>query len=493
MLDSAPGRPARETGGSTNVNSTSPTTSFPSSSAYLRPSSSPTKSSNESHFLRGNSPKEHSASCAPLNRPFRAFSNGTPPRSFVNGNAHSPEVSHPERLSVTSLYSPRSDTGARYDWKVHPNKKPTIEPSLDRPISQPHEHSKSIFDKRRTKIETDILPHHQAKQEGDAIKDTSLRQANNGRVSSFEFQGRQAQLERQQRLEREKKMVNQGSPREDRPGVMNYPFLTQSSVFSEPPLGVPRSENKSVIDRLLDRSYQANANLLKASPSSEGPLRPRREERQRPVQRSPKSPPALSRHAFTDIMDEHPSLTSSQNATPGPVNSEGKYRMEGISQQVRTLDDGIQNHRSMLALINDNGKRTGRISPLPQAVQGAQGQKRGPSSDPSIKNEFSRMFAGIGSGVGSTGLNSGASTPLPPSPKQSSEIDQRLQFAGRSDLTDIGRSYDGSRLGNRGRRIKEDESKSLETLEDQTMTGSGGMRGIRKGRNSQPHHHHLNR
>ncbi|TPX13591.1 uncharacterized protein E0L32_006062 [Thyridium curvatum] len=49
--------------------------------------------------------------------------------------------------------------------------------------------------------------------------------------------------------------------------------------------------------------------------------------------------------------------------------------------------------------------RKGRISPLPQAVQGAQPQISGPAGEPGIKSEFGRMFAGIGSGV-SMGISS---------------------------------------------------------------------------------------
>jgi histone deacetylation protein Rxt3 len=55
------------------------------------------------------------------------------------------------------------------------------------------------------------------------------------------------------------------------------------------------------------------------------------------------------------------------------------------------------NRASMLAVQEIN--RKGRISPLPQAVQGAQPQISGPAGEPGIKSEFGRMFSGIGSGV----------------------------------------------------------------------------------------------
>ncbi|EPE03034.1 histone deacetylation protein rxt3 [Ophiostoma piceae UAMH 11346] len=64
-----------------------------------------------------------------------------------------------------------------------------------------------------------------------------------------------------------------------------------------------------------------------------------------------------------------------------------------------------------LLAIQDINRRNGRISPLPQAVQGAQSQIHRPSGEPSIKNEFGRMYAGIGNGVGmalSSSITAGA-------------------------------------------------------------------------------------
>lgn len=63
---------------------------------------------------------------------------------------------------------------------------------------------------------------------------------------------------------------------------------------------------------------------------------------------------------------------------------------------------GLQ--RNLLAVQDIN--RKGRMSPLPQAVQGAQPQQPGPAAEPGIKSEFGRMFAGIGSGVSGIGMSS---------------------------------------------------------------------------------------
>lgn len=343
----------------------------------------------------------------------------------------------------------------------------------------------------------DVQALGKAKQEENALEEASLRQVNSDGVSSFDFLGRQAQLnrqrelenveyERQKRLEQEQRAASQSSPREERGSAINYPFLTQSSVFSEPSITTSRLGKESVIDRLLERSYQPQRSTNKGSLPEES-LRRLREERQKQSQQSIKYSPTASRLPFLGNVDERQVQTYPYSTTSAPPGQEFRATVDGNVQQHRPADDGSQGHRTMLALINDNSKRAGRISPLPQAVQGAQGQKRGPSSDPSIKNEFSRMFAGIGSGVGSAGLNSGASTPFPPpSPKQISEADKRIPFTGRNDPFEA-RARNGSRIGKRAKKVKDADSKDVEIVDDQAMAGPGGVK-----RQKHSHHHHLN-
>lgn len=78
----------------------------------------------------------------------------------------------------------------------------------------------------------------------------------------------------------------------------------------------------------------------------------------------------------------------------------------GLAQDHHVRKDGEDHptpHRSWLGVSPEVGRRNGRGSPLPQAVQGAQPRLMGPGRDPSIKNEFGRMFSGLGSGVGGSG------------------------------------------------------------------------------------------
>ncbi len=73
----------------------------------------------------------------------------------------------------------------------------------------------------------------------------------------------------------------------------------------------------------------------------------------------------------------------------------------------RPVDDGPSHagpQRGLLGVQEIN--RKGRVSPLPQAVQGAQPMLQGPAGEPGIKNEFGRMFSGIGSGVRGIGISS---------------------------------------------------------------------------------------
>ncbi|GJN83942.1 hypothetical protein PLIIFM63780_007493 [Purpureocillium lilacinum] len=66
---------------------------------------------------------------------------------------------------------------------------------------------------------------------------------------------------------------------------------------------------------------------------------------------------------------------------------------------------GPNSHQRNLLAVQDMNRK-GRLSPLPQAVQGAQPQQPGPAAEPGIKSEFGRMFSGIGSGVGAIGASS---------------------------------------------------------------------------------------
>ena len=139
-------------------------------------------------------------------------------------------------------------------------------------------------------------------------------------------------------------------------------------------------------------------------------------------------------------------------------------------------------HRSSLGLLLDNSRR-GRISPLPQAVQGAQGRTSGPGSD---KPGFGRMFSGLGISARSVGqTGSGASTPFhPPSPKAETEPPRKTSMSSRHDLIEGSKSQNGSRNGKRMRSVREDGAEPMRGDRDTSVS-----RAAKRGRTHHHHHH----
>ena len=128
---------------------------------------------------------------------------------------------------------------------------------------------------------------------------------------------------------------------------------------------------------------------------------------------------------------------------------------------VHSVEDGNQSSR-LLGFLAET--KRGRISPLPQAVQGVQGKMKGPTSEPGIKKEFGMMFSGIGSGVGSN-----MSTPVPPdsqapdsipsSPTRFEEVERRTPLGPKADLQDAKKSRNPKK---RSRKTRDNDIKREE-------------------------------
>lgn len=140
--------------------------------------------------------------------------------------------------------------------------------------------------------------------------------------------------------------------------------------------------------------------------------------------------------------------------------------------------------RNLLGIQEIN--RKGRISPLPQAVQGAQPQLAGPAGEPGIKSEFGRMFSGIGTGVG-------AMSPIPTGMQQ-------LPFTGatlmrREDSLGVPQPQETAEPGAKGpgrgkrRKLKDDESR-LDEDSTGRLTPVGGRGKKAKTHHAHHHHHH---
>lgn len=153
----------------------------------------------------------------------------------------------------------------------------------------------------------------------------------------------------------------------------------------------------------------------------------------------------------------------------------------------RKGSDELLHHRNLLT-VGVDGKRGGRASPLPQAVQGAQAPYIGPAGEPAIKNELGRVFSGIGSGVGgvtaATG-GSGPSTPLGTSPfKRDSLTGRSMNGEGMDEASKLARP--SSAAGRRSRKSRDEEQMEIEANDARGLLSA---RNARRSRHSHHHHH----
>lgn len=153
----------------------------------------------------------------------------------------------------------------------------------------------------------------------------------------------------------------------------------------------------------------------------------------------------------------------------------------------RKGSDELLHHRSLLT-VGVDGKRGGRASPLPQAVQGAQAPYIGPAGEPAIKNELGRVFSGIGSGVGgvtaATG-GSGPSTPLGTSPfKRDSLTGRSMNGEGMDEASKLARP--SSAAGRRSRKSRDEEQMEIESNDARGLLSA---RNARRSRHAHHHHH----
>ncbi|KAJ5505131.1 hypothetical protein N7463_008005 [Penicillium fimorum] len=153
----------------------------------------------------------------------------------------------------------------------------------------------------------------------------------------------------------------------------------------------------------------------------------------------------------------------------------------------RKGSEELLHHRSLLA-VGADGKRGGRASPLPQAVQGAQAPYIGPAGEPAIKNELGRVFSGIGSGVGGVTAatsGSGPSTPLGSSPFKRDSLTGRSNGEGMDEASRLARPSSAA-----GRRLRKSRDEEQMELEANDARGILSARNARRSRHSHHHHHH---
>ncbi|KAK7747896.1 hypothetical protein SLS53_001148 [Cytospora paraplurivora] len=120
-------------------------------------------------------------------------------------------------------------------------------------------------------------------------------------------------------------------------------------------------------------------------------------------------------------------------------------------------------HQQNFLRVQDMNRK-GRISPLPQAVQGAQPQIPGPPGEAGIKSEFGRMFSGIGSGVNDLKISNPV-TSNPQVPFAGSGLVRRddSDHTPQDMIIDPKGGRDSSARGKR-RKPKDDEAKGDEEM-----------------------------
>lgn len=143
----------------------------------------------------------------------------------------------------------------------------------------------------------------------------------------------------------------------------------------------------------------------------------------------------------------------------------------------RRMGEEMQLSKSHIGFGLEASRRTGRASPLPQAVQGAQAQPLSIGKDPGIKSEFGRMFSGLGSGLGSS------------TPSRGSPMPQNGSFSHDPESGDMLRLQRvNSQQGRKPKRVKDED-----IFDGDSIDGRGtpsGVRGAKRNKHTHPGHHH---
>ncbi|KAG9231283.1 putative transcriptional regulatory protein RXT3 [Amylocarpus encephaloides] len=198
----------------------------------------------------------------------------------------------------------------------------------------------------------------------------------------------------------------------------------------------------------------------------------------------------LEQHRLAQVQRHQQTAAAASPYSMPPQN--GPYQLqESPTRRASEESQQMQQQRSYLGV---EFNRKGRISPLPQAVQGAQAQHSGPGGEPGIKNEFGRMFSGIGSGVGlgvPSPVSAGAQA-MPFSnanPLRREELER--EFPNQDTPMDNGapklaRSSSKTGVTSRRRKLKEEDTRG----DDESSAGRRTPSGRVKRAKTHHHHHH---
>ena len=495
MLDSNPATSSRDNmpNGSSNAQASAGAGLVTSPTRQQGQAASPPHSSQAISLLTGRSasPEKYKGYQSQSGRPFRSYSGDLGQRPPSLAQPTSPGALRNASLSgsQTSQHSPSFSLGVHRGWQSQEGRRLPDGRIVHRPSSQPSGHRSpprgtsgrpltgnpdrmhQYPDARRRYLESD---------QGGSLERVKMVTGNsrvNDQPQEQAFSAPEAGSAHPR---------GELSPKQERTNGSSYPFASRSiqNCDSKPAQGT------DAIRSGITRGYDREPQPLHPTQSPFSPESLRRLQKERHVlqqQASTHSPSKYSRAAKTS--DDRQLLATAENSASFPANTESSKEVDVIEHH-HFRDDTNGHRKSSLAMLMENNRRGGRFSPLPQAVQGAQGRTNGPASDPGIKNEFARMFSGIGSGVGSAGpTGSGTSTPFaPPSPTMSHE-QRPTPLHARSELG-IAKPTTSSRRGKRSRKARDVDTKAELVDGEAGVSSATGPKAVKRSRTNH-HHSHL--
>ncbi len=421
----------------------------------------------------------------------RAFSGAAQRHPFTRAPTDTREFPL-KRLPTGSLFSPKSDSGPQqergilHDRYLSPGRlveRPSSQPSQPSGYRLPHGCLEDRLRARPATSEAEGLLQTQGVAKGlrglAILEGSEKQQAVRAGHASTDYSDKRTQGSRGGPLPNSATLAIQA------PGLAttsSYPFFNRKSNTpdSQRPRKKPKTE--SSINRVLDREQHQPQ-----PPYTEEYLRRLREERlvQQSLNLAASNQESRSIQQGGDIQGQiHP-----RNQHLAVPSIDGSSHAHSLDQPLRPEEENLQTQRGSLAhLLSD---RRGRVSPLPQAVQGAQDRLSGPASDPGIKSEFARMFIGIGSGAGSAGrIASESSSPFPPNPTRTPDVEGRSPLIGLGDCAELAKAsadFGGDII--RESHKTEEAKPGNDEGEGPNTSGPSGTRGIKRGRHNHHHHH----
>jgi hypothetical protein len=397
----------------------------------------------------------------------QVFAAGSPTRPYSNhaspelGRQSLPPASQPYKLFGQRLYAPATQDARQPPGSIPP-----------RPNSQPlgpvagSDEGRSLYDalagrpsgygapeeRRRTLGES----HHSRPNAAELLATASLGAANRDRpntvhpVSQSSFSPPRTQHTLAGPSEPPRSLWRQTAPstvdnRRDELAASQRPY----GLYPAPAHAAPRYEGQTTEEMIRQRSGDRLNNRVMeqyhAPPTSD--------------------PASMDRHKTEPL-----ARSLSGSGYPG----------RSMYDYPRRMGEEMQLSKSHIGFGLEASRRTGRASPLPQAVQGAQAQPLSIGKDPGIKSEFGRMFSGLGSGLGSSTPSRGS--PMPQNGQGSFSHDPES-----GDMSRLQRV--NSQQGRRAKRVKDEDVFDADGI-DGRGTPSGARGGKRSKHNHPGHHHH---